>query len=108
MNTFEDLVAGAISTTPFPPSLDHSPVIPIDLEINSGGCRRNDHSDEELEPNAFGPADVASILLTSREQIPSPPSSIDDDPDPVARASVQIGVNIVDCAQTGDWSWNER
>jgi hypothetical protein len=101
---FEDFIAGSASALTSPPAFHDTAIIFIYLEINARGAQIEDCEYKELETNTFCPTDVMSLALPSWKQVPGLPSPIDDDPDPMTRASVQIGKKFMDGAESWDGS----
>jgi hypothetical protein len=62
----EDNVGWLVPASAFPPPLDDTPVVSINLEVAARrmGCKEG--VNEELEPDCFCPPDVSAISLPTR------------------------------------------
>jgi hypothetical protein len=76
-------------------------IVSVNLEINARATELDDHEDEEFETNALCPADVSSVSFPTWDELPSTPSPIDENADPVARVSIRVGMKFMDGAEAG-------
>jgi hypothetical protein len=88
VHTFEDFVAGFVSATASPPTFHNSLVVSINLKMNAGAAGLDDCENEQLESDALCPADVLSISFPPGNEFPSSPPSVNENANPVARASI--------------------
>ena len=79
MNAFEGVICGFIPTVSVPPALNHTSVVSENFEMNVGGARGDDVSDQEFKSNAFSPSDVPPIRVPSWVQCPGLPLLTNDD-----------------------------
>ena len=93
---FEDFVDRMVATPAVPPAFDHSLVVSVDGEVFASWVSVAEVTDKTIKADSFSPADVALILQRPppRDEPPCPPPSLDNDPNPDARARVRERAEI--------------
>jgi len=83
METFEDLVNGAVATSAIPPTFNHSFVISVDCEVPASSASVVEVADKTFEANSFGPASVLLAVqgLPSWDEPPGPPPTMNNNCD---------------------------
>ena len=77
MNSSEDIVGLEVSAPYSPPPLDDTVVVAADFDPREV-TRFENRSDEEFHGDGFGPADVSSIEVPTREKLPGSPPVAND------------------------------
>ena len=63
VDALECVICGFVSTLAIPPPLNDTSIVSKNFEMNIGGTRRDDVSDEKFASDAFCPTDVLTICI---------------------------------------------
>jgi len=98
----EDDICLSITAPSFPPTLDDASIVTEEPKVLARLTKREDSKDEELEANCFGPPNVPSFCVPTRDESPGPPTVGDDNCDSNSGAGIRERAIVFDVTRTRD------
>src|SRR6202522_4474510 len=82
--------------------IDDASIVTEEPKVLARLTKREDSKDEELEANCFGPPNVPSFCVPTRDESPGPPTVGDDNCDSNSGAGIRERAIVFDVTRTRD------